>query len=158
MSKLWTPEGELQRMSDMWKVWPKGPRPHGGRLSQRNQMLKLPITCNIYEREKKMMKVKFRKKHFQKQGRWVHSATTIKMNTEFLSVAVATRTKRLAQIPRTAKKNNNTQLKSNQKSLQQTPIPLPKISMEDPQSPTGMSAVKIKSHTSPICPPALKNR
>ena len=27
---------------DMWKVWPKRPRLHGRRVSQQNQMLKLP--------------------------------------------------------------------------------------------------------------------
>ena len=33
MLKIWTSQGEPQRAFNMWKVWPKRPRPHRGRLS-----------------------------------------------------------------------------------------------------------------------------
>ena len=42
MPKIWTPQGCLQRMTDMCPVQWKGPRPHGRLLLKRNLMFKLP--------------------------------------------------------------------------------------------------------------------
>ena len=68
MSKIWTPQEELQGSSHIWKVLPKRPRPCGGRFFQQNQMLRLPRepatllrTCNIYKGMREIMEVKYRK-------------------------------------------------------------------------------------------------